>query len=404
MKGTWLATARGYVWVKLVGGDAERLLNMATAEGLTLWQISHGKDGSLTFGVSIPDFFRLRPLLKACGARTRILSRHGLPFKLARLSRRKTFAIGMLAFVAALFALSSLVWNVKIDGDTSIPASRILAAARQEGLYERQWSWRVDDTSALSRNIARRLPDAAWVGVEKKGTTFVITVVDSTKPEARPLESPSNLVAKMDAVVTRIIATSGRPKVERNDRVRKGDVLISGIIGDESNSKAVVSKGTVMGLVWHEYEISSPMTKKIQSYTGASRTRDYWVVGNRALQISGYKGEAYADSQTRSSLKRSRLWKWTLPLGTMREVEYEVAETTRQLTAEEAKAAGLAAARADLLAKSGAGASIKAENILHEHTENGKVVLRVLFEVEQSIAENRPFIQTRATTPNTQGE
>lgn len=404
MKGTWLATVRGYVWVKLVRGDAERLLNLATAEGVTLWQIAFAADGRMTFGVSIPDFFRLRLLLRTCGGRTRILSRHGLPFKLARLGRRKVFAGGMLAFVVALFVLASLVWNVRIEGESSIPPSQILAAARAEGLYEHQWSWRMDNTAELSQKIARRLPDAAWVGVEKKGTTVVITVVDSTKPEARPPESPSNLVAKTDAVVTRIIAESGRPKVERNDRVRKGDVLISGIIGDERNNKAVVSKGTVMGLVWHEYEIKSPMSKKIQSYTGASQKRSYWIIGNRALQISGYKGETYGDSEVRSSMQRSRLWRWALPFGKMQEVEYEVAETEQNLTAEEAKQAGLDAARADLLAKSGEGASIKAENILHEHTENGKVEIRVLFEVEQSIAENRPFVWTNATTPITQGE
>ncbi|MFC5532128.1 sporulation protein YqfD [Cohnella yongneupensis] len=404
MKGTWLATVRGFVWVKLVGGDAERLLNAATSEKLSLWQISFAKDGSLTFGVSIPDFFRLRPLLKQCGCRTRILSRHGVPFKLARLAKRKVFAGGMLAFVFMLFILSMLVWNVKIEGDSRIPESQIMAAARAEGIFKFQWSWRMDNTSTLSQKMARRLPDAAWVGVEKKGTSLVITVVDSTKPEVKPLESPSHLVAKTDAVVTKIIAESGRPKVERNDRVRKGDILISGLLGNENNYKAVVSRGTVMGLVWHEYKIVSPMSKKIQSYTGETQTRNYWVIGNRALQISGYKGEDYGMSQVRSSMKRSQLRNWVLPFGTMKEVELEVVETEQRLTQEEAKQAGLAAARSELLAKSGDGAVIKAENILHEHTENGKVMLTVLFEVEQSIAENRPFVQTYATTPITQGE
>lgn len=399
MKGTWLATVRGFVWVKLIGGDAERFLNEATAAGIGIWQITFAKDGSMTFGISVPDFFRLRPLLRVCGCRTRIISRHGVPFKLARLAKRKVFAGGMLGFIIALFILSMLVWNVKIEGESMIPESQILAAARAEGLYKYQWSWRMEDTATLSKNMARRLPDAAWVGVEKKGTSLIITVVDSTKPEQKPLESPSHLVAKTDAVVTRIIAESGRPKVERNDRVKKGDVLISGLLGDEKNYKAVVSKGMVMGLVWHEYKITTPMTKKIQSYTGESKTRSYWIIGNRALQISGYGGDDYDKSQVKSSLKKSQIRGWALPFGSMKEVEMEVAETEQKLTQEEAKQAGLSAARSELLAKSGAGAVIKAENILHEHTENGKVMLTVLFEVEQSIAESRPFVQAPSTTP-----
>ena len=103
MKGTWLAMVRGFLWVKLVGGQQERFLNAATREGITLWSIAHDRDGSLTFGVSIPDFYRLRPLLRENGSRTRILARYGLPFKMAKLSRRKTFAGGLLLFAAALF-------------------------------------------------------------------------------------------------------------------------------------------------------------------------------------------------------------------------------------------------------------------------------------------------------------
>jgi len=400
MKGTWVATLRGFVWVKLVGENAEKFLNDATSAGISLWNISFDRSGSMTFGVSIPDFFKLRPYLRKNGCRTRILSRHGLPFRMSKLSRRKTFAAGLLGFVIALFILSTLVWNVKIEGESLIPEEKIRQAALTEGVYRFQWSFRLQNTATLSQKLTRLLPDAAWVGVEKKGTSIVITVVDSTKPEQKPLEGPSHLVAGSDAVVTRVVAESGRPKVERNDRVRKGDVLISGILGEGARSKAVVSKGTVMGLVWHEYKIVSPLSKKVKSYTGATQNRSFIVIGNRALQISGYKGEAYDLSQTRSTVNRMKIGKWQLPFGTMKEYELEVLESEAKLTPEEAKEAGLASARADILTKNGKDARIAAENILHEHTENGKVMLTVLFEVEQSIAIQRPIVGS----PTSQGE
>jgi similar to stage IV sporulation protein len=391
MKGTWVAMLRGYVWVKLIGGESERFLNAATTERIALWNISFTSQGSLTFGVSVPDFFRLRPLLRSNGSRTRIISRHGLPFRMARLSRRKTFAGGMLAFVAALFILSTLVWNVRIEGNSAISEEKIRAAARSEGIYAYQWSFRLQDAASLSSRMARHLPEAAWIGIDKKGTSITIIVIDSTKPEQKPLLGPRHLVAKTDAVITRIIAENGRPKVERNDRVRKGDVLISGILGEGARSKLVISKGKVMGLVWHEYRITSPLSTKARSFTGVSQDRDYLLIGNRALQISGYRGQEFLSSETRTSLHRVQLWNRLLPFGTMKEHELEVLETENRLTPAEAKEAGLAQARAELLAKCGKDALIKAENILHEHTENGKVMLTVLFEVEQSIEVERPI-------------
>lgn len=393
MRGTWVAMLRGYVRVMLVNCEPERFLNAVTAERITLWNISFTPEGRLTFGVSIPDFFRMRPLLRNIGGRTRILSRHGIPFKMSRLARRKTFAFGMIFFVITLFALSTFVWDVKIEGSSSIPEERIRHAAKTEGIFPFQWSFRLQDAASLSQRLAMQLPDAAWIGVDKQGTSIVITVIDSTKPDKKLLESPRDLVAKTDAVITRVIAEDGRPKVERHDRVKKGDVLISGILGDGvEHNKLVVSKGKVMGLVWHEYQISSPLKTKTKGFTGESKERSYLIIGNRALQISGYREPIFANSQTRTSLQRPQIRNKQLPFGTMREVELEVLEVEQKLTPKQAKEAGLRQARAELLSKSGKDATIKAENILHEHTENGKVILSVLFEVEQSIEVERPIL------------
>jgi similar to stage IV sporulation protein len=391
MKGSWMAILRGYVWVKLIGGEPERFLNAATTEKIALWNISFTHEGKLSFGVSIPDFFRLRPLLRLNGSRTRIISRHGLPFKMARLARRKVFAGGMLAFIAALFILSTLIWNVRIEGNSTIPEEQIRQAAMAEGIYAYQWSFRLQDAASLSQRLARHLPEAAWIGVDKKGTAITITVIDSTKPEQKPLEGPRHLVAKTDAVITRIVAENGRPKVERNDRVRKGDVLISGILGDGNHNKLVVSKGKVMGLVWHEFRIASPLSTRTRSFTGVSQDRTFLIFGNRALQISGYKGQSFTSSQIRTTMHRTQIFNRLFPLGTMKEHELEILESEQKLTATEAKEAGLAQARAELLAKAGKDAVIKAENILHEQTDNGKVLLTVLFEVEQSIEVERPI-------------
>lgn len=394
MKGTWLASVRGYVWVRLIGGRAQSFLNLAVEQRIGLWNIAHTPDGELTFGVTVPDFFRLPPLLRACGCRTRILQKRGLPFQMARLAKRKTFAAGMLAFVALLFILSTFVWQVKIEGETEIPDQRILQAARQIGLYPLQWAPRLAEPQQLADKLAAKLPDAAWVGVERRGTTMFITVVDATKPDAKAGEGPRDLVAKADAVITRVAAENGRPLVKRHDRVRKGQVLVSGWLGDEMFGKAVVSKGTVMGLVWHEVKISSPLIRELKTLTGESKDRLYWVIGGRALQISGYGGESYEQSRTSATVFPWRIFSWRLPLGIMKEREMEVKTARAELTAAEAKEAGLAQARAELLAASGPDARLTSENILHEQLENGKVVMTVLFEVEQSIAASRPIVHS----------
>ena len=391
MKGTWLAAVRGYVWVEVIGGNPQQLLNLAVERRIGLWNIAYTPRGKLTFGVTVPDFFRLPPLLRKCGSRTRIMQKRGLPFQIARLARRKTFAAGMLAFIALLFLLSTFVWQVKIEGETAIPRQQILQAARQEGLYPLQWAPRMGDPQALAGKLAARLPDAAWVGVDRKGTAMYITVVDATKPDAKAAEGPRDLVAKADAVVTKVAAENGRPLVKRHDRVKKGQVLVSGRLGGDLAGKEVASEGTVLGLVWHEVKIVSPLVRERKTLTGATKKRNYWIIGNRALQISGYGKEEFAQSSTTRSILPWHLFSWRLPFGILQEKEMEVRIDRDELTAAEAKAAGLAQARSELLASCGPEARVTSENILHEQIEHGKVVLTVLYEVEQSIADSRPI-------------
>src|SRR5690606_7340996 len=184
----------------------------------------------------------------------------------------------------------------------------------------------------------------------------------------------------------------GRPVVRRHERVRKGDVLISGVIGTDERRQAVVAKGEVRGLVWHEYEIVSPLVRKAKTYTGNRKDRLWLVIGNRALRLTGYGGEPFAKSDIRSEYAPWRLLRWELPLGTLRERELEVAFEEVRVTVAEAKEAGLARAREELLAKAGEDARILHEKILHEEAGNGKVKVKVLFEVDQPIAEERPIV------------
>ena len=60
-----------------------------------------------------------------------------------------------------------------------------------------------------------------------------------------------------------------------------------------------------------------------------------------------------------------------------------------------AKTKGLEGARNDILAKNGKGTKILSEKILHEKKENGKVYMKVLFEVEESIAEELPLVHSQ---------
>lgn len=393
MKASLVQKVKGIVTIVIRGDHMEVFVNQAAAGGLQLRSIRRTSATTLECEVAVSDFFRLRPLLKRTGCRVHVKQRQGLPFLLAKLEKRKFFVAGIGVFMIGIYLLSSLVWNIEITGNDRLTEEKIMAAAKAEGLYTFQWSYKLPDLDKLSKQMANRLPEAVWVGIEKRGTRVMIQVVETTEPKALPLYSPRHLVATADAVVTQVLAESGKPVVSRNMKVKKGQVLISGLIGADANSRLVVAKGEVRGLVWHEYTIESPLVQQTKVYTGEKKVKWYAVLGGRALQVSGYGSDGFAQAETVSVVEQFSWRGWKLPFGKMKETVMESELMQQELTVEEAKSIGLMQARAEILSRFGPNAAIRSENLLHEKTENGKVYMKALFEVEQSIAIERPIVQ-----------
>jgi similar to stage IV sporulation protein len=395
MRSEMISWFRGYIQIEVRskgGQPVETLLNSLLKNGIVVWDIHVNSGNRLQCFVYVSDFHRLRPLLKETGCRVHVSLRSGFPFLLLKLSKRKLLGGGIIAFIVSLYLLSSLVWQVTVSGNEKIATSQIIEAAHDLGIYKFQWKYKVDDFDAISTKLQMALPGTTWVGVEMRGTHLIIHVVEATIPEKKPLMNPRNLVASKNAVITEILASKGKPLVRPNTYVRKGDVLISGIIGEGANQKIVVANGIVKGIVWYLSKIEVPLVQKYKVYTGEEVTRNYVVTGTRALKLTGYGKlpfTAYETIPTRSAL---HFRGYTLPIGWLKEKIMEMHEVQLPITQEEARTQGLAKARSELLQAAGKDSRIVNEKLLHEKTENGKVYIEVHFEVEESILQEQPIV------------
>lgn len=383
---------RGYVAVEVRGPEAETFLNRAVEQKMSIWNVRKTGKNTLILYIALSDFFRLRPLLKQTGSRIHVLRRYGLPFWLDKLEQRKFFSVGVALFVVGLYMLSSLVWQIRVEGNEAIATQDVLEAARKQGIYVLQWKQRLPDPDRLSKQMQSLLPGAAWIGVELQGSKILIRVVESTLPEKKPLVSPRHLVAAKTAEVTEIFAEKGKALVKPHAIVKKGDILISGVIGDENNRQIVVAQGKVKGIVWEKVTVDIPLTQKVKVYTGESKKRSYLVIGNRALQVSGYGDIPFNVYEAKQDLKSLHWRDVPLPLGWMKETLLDVRLQEQSYTAEEARAIALAQAKADVLAAAGTEARIIGSKWLAEQTDNGHLRLEALMEVEQNIAVEQPIV------------
>jgi similar to stage IV sporulation protein len=385
---------QGTVVCRVRGIQVSHFINGLSNKRYDVWNIRFHGDGTCTFYTTLDHFFLMRPLLRETRCRIHVMKRIGFPFLLQQFGKRKVFVTGAFLFFIGLFVLTSIVWKIEVTGSQKIPKQEVLNVAEEIGVKRGQLKFLLPPLDDIKSQMIRRLEGAAWVGVEITGTKIKLEIVEKVLPEVRKPENPRHLVSSKDAVIVKILAEKGQPMVRVDQRVKKGDILISGLLGEEEEfKKIVVAKGVVKGLVWYKTQVTLPLVQKRKEYTGDTMDRAYLVFGNRALKVKGYRDVPFEKFESKWDEKIVKWRDQQLPVRWIDEKVMEVVYYENKLTQDEAFALAKERARADVVLQAGSTAQIHSEKVLHHDVQNDKVVLTMLFEVVEDISLEQPIIK-----------
>ena len=233
----------GRLSIKFYGDFPEKALNLCAENGITLWN-SKFKEGSIIANITVKDFYILRYILKGKGVRIHILHKSGLPFIINRYKRRPGLIIGAIVFIVILQILSGFVWVIDVEGNSSTKTEEILSTCEKIGI---KTGMRVSDVhSKIQREkLLLELDSLSWAALNVEGSRLTINVTE-TKKEKKEEKKPCNLKAKSDGIIKKIDVTSGNSVVSVGDAVKKGDVLVSGIIERNTSTVFVPSYGRIL--------------------------------------------------------------------------------------------------------------------------------------------------------------
>ncbi|MDQ0339638.1 hypothetical protein J2S00_002426 [Caldalkalibacillus uzonensis] len=378
---------QGYVLIIIKGKRLERLINRMMYQRLSAWDLVRLSEEEAQVCITVPDFFRLRTLLKETGCRIRIVKKAGLPFMLKRMRPQAGLYAGAVLFLAMLYLFSSMIWSVEIEG-VSVPEQEAQLRATLADLGVKPWNFkfRVAEPSEIKRQVMERLDHVTWVGFGYKGTTAYLKVVEKTLPEVSEKVYPRDLVAKKKAVIHDLFVESGTPKVKPNQYVRPGDLLVSGKIGREDQPQQTAAKGKVWGEVWYVSEIRVPLKQQKAVLTGEQQGRYYLHVGPYKLKVWGFGKIPFDDYVIRDQTYSFSIGAYTLPVAWTIEEVHAARQTELTLEKKEATELGIKLARDKMAAKLPEDAQIVEENILKKSLDSGKVYIKIHYSVIEEIS------------------
>lgn len=263
----------GYVRVQATGGSPERFLTWASRAGVNLWGIRR-REGVLVFCVRARRFKRLRPAVRRSHVRLEILRRRGVPFWFHRYRRRHGILVGLVVFLAVIWFFSGFVWTVNIEGNKNVPTQDISEVLTELGMKPGTYRLFLN-VREIEEQTLMRLPDLSWISINMRGSSAVVSVRERVYPnELVPYNVPCNILASQTGQIVKLETYEGMPLVRQGDTVKKGDVVVSGVIEEKSGAlRYAHARAQVLARTPRTLKETVPLKKSVAAFTGKNVSR-----------------------------------------------------------------------------------------------------------------------------------
>lgn len=285
----------GMLEVELTSAQPEAALGAVNENGIEITSLRQITDLTFSFRIYRREYSRLSALCKKRGESLRILGVSGIYWTGRKLLRRPVIMAGMLFLLLLVLYLPTRVFFIKVEGNHSVPARQILAAAEECGI--RFGSSRRQVRSEKVKNaLLAAVPQLQWAGVNTAGCVATISVRERAVQEEAPVRnSVTSLIAVRDGYVLSVTATQGNPLVQPGQTVRAGQTLISGFTDCGICIQATRAEGEVIAQTKREVEAVTPSQWVKQALTGDVKKKYSLLLGKKRINLwkdSGISGNS----------------------------------------------------------------------------------------------------------------
>ncbi|MEF9941389.1 MAG: sporulation protein YqfD [Lachnospiraceae bacterium] len=282
---------RGYLRIRMMGYSPEKFMNLCSHHKIYIWGLE-SYENSYEMYISIKGFRKLKPIIKKTGTKIIIIKRYGLPFFLHLHRKRKPFFCGIVTCVLLIYLLSLFIWDINIEGNLGRTDETILEFLKTKQMVTGILKTKVD-CERIVKDIRKQYNDIIWVSASIKGTRILIRIKEneSLKQGISHADKKTDLVANKDGIISEIITRKGVPLVKKGDRVKTGDILVTGRVEIKDDSQNVVgyqyvhADADIYAITQREYEDHLPYHYIEKQYYDIQLERNYIILGGYRFSV-----------------------------------------------------------------------------------------------------------------------
>lgn len=230
---------------------------------------------SIRFCISNSTLKLAMQYFEKCGVDIHIINDKRLKtlFKLSL--RHMTLIVGIAAVVVIIGILSAFCFQIEVRCEDKEVAKRVEYLVKESKVVGK--SKLSIDKKQIEQKIVESVENVAFAQVFFEGESIVVDVI-CHKDATSARKNFSKIVAKENAVISRVLCYSGTPLVKTGDTVKAGQTLIEGyiergVVGEENYQKIPTpASGEVYARVWEREQLDITMQRIDFLRTGKSKT------------------------------------------------------------------------------------------------------------------------------------
>ena len=241
----------GYRIVTVQESERKELLNLLLKLKISV------KFEKESFLISERDFKKIVPHIsgKNCCSVSEPMGLSGFFKKIKK--RYGIFSALLVSLFLFIFS-STHVFDIRIEGSAAGNEEKILEELETLG-FKPGVSFAKVDKARIESEMLSSSENVSWININQRGNVFYVKVIDKINHDEEEIKTGyANVVALRDGIIEEITVKSGFPTVKPGDTVKKGEILISGVIPHELGGGFCYADGTVIARYSDEYSVKMP--------------------------------------------------------------------------------------------------------------------------------------------------
>lgn len=269
-----------------VKNNIKRFINKCNKYNIELYNINYIDKDNIIVKINKEDYKNIKTYNYY--SEIEIYRNVGIDYFFNRIDKLKYFILSFILCLIFTYLISNIILRINV-----IHSNKNIRELVSDELYEygiKKYSIKKDfnQIEDIKNKILESNKDKLeWISITNIGMTYVVRVEERIIDKPKEENEYCNVVATKESLVTNIFSDKGDILVNVNDLVRKDDILISGnlILNEETKSYTCAS-GKVMGKVWYNTNITIKRDYLKKEYTGKKRYN--FIINHKILKNNKY--------------------------------------------------------------------------------------------------------------------